>query len=529
MNKINLLIVVLITFNLSAQDPNSNLQLNTSGDYIRPGVSVMQINFNNSPTEFDSAKIPFPARFDEISFQNKFTIDLDIDGETDYDKDKDFAKKITDFVNKNISGQFISSFLGIEEGNPNWELLGRRANNSLTESQRSEISTLSSNLSVSTQNLLLDALIDNNYIIVIMPTGFGKIETPEELKTDFNTYRQTALVAVFKIDIADGSNIQAKKNLFMTNYSSDFSQVKSSSFPTELIYVDYVSGFANDQEYDGVKPSYEEIVTAASITTLDDALNGSSRKVDAFKPRSNVYNNKQIRLGTKEGLRVGDRYFSYQRELNSNGQVTLKRKGVDRVKYVGNNSINIVNASEEDLELIERSKLMLDSGKPTRTGYLSVYQPDLKLGLSVFQRLNPGIRFDARLDFIAVGFQAFLEVEIEESNTTLYTYDDYNTYAYENASAGIGYFGFQYYLGLSRTIDLVPFASFGIPSWSDEEGETIEIEGSIFNIGLRAPLKLSPSLQLIPEVTYLVFDDYGYDIDNPETKLFIGGALRFNF
>ena len=242
-----------------------------------------------------------------------------------------------------------------------------------------------------------------------------------------------------------------------------------------------------------------------------------------------MYNNKEIRLGTKEGLRVGDRYFSYQRELDSDGSVSLKRKGVDRVKNVGNNSINIVNASEEDLELIERSELTLDSGKPTRTGYLSVYEPDLKIGVSAFQRLNPGIRLDYRLDFIAVGFQVFVEAEIEELDTTLYVYDAYDTYAYENATAGIGYIGFQYYLGLSRTIDLVPFASFGIPSWTDKDGEEIEIEGSVINVGLRAPLKLGPSLQIIPEVTYLVEDSYGYDIDNPDNKIFIGGALRFNF
>ena len=93
----------------------------------------------------------------------------------------------------------------------------------------------------------------------------------------------------------------------------------------------------------------------------------------------------------------------------------------------------------------------------------------------------------------------------------------------------IGFAGLQYYLGISRSIDIVPFASYGFPRWTDSEGEEIEIDGNIINAGIRVPLKLSPSIQLIPEFSYNVSDTYGYDLDNPDTKLFIGGALRFNF
>jgi len=157
-----------------------------------------------------------------------------------------------------------------------------------------------------------------------------------------------------------------------------------------------------------------------------------------------------------------------------------------------------------------------------------MYEPDLGFGVSAIYRLYPGIRIDLRLDNIALGLQAFLEAEIEKAGT-LYAEDNFYTYTYEDATAAIGYVGLQYYLGLSRTIDIVPFASYGIPKWYDSEGEEIEIEGSIINAGIRVPLKLGPSLQLMPELTYLISDSYGYDLDDPENKIFIGGSLRFNF
>lgn len=525
MKKINLLIVALVTFSLAAQDPTSNLQLNTSGDYLRPGVSIIQLNFNNSPSEFNINSVPFPLQFDGINFGNEFSYNSDYNSETKYKSDESFSNNLTQYVKNNLSGKFIDAFLGVSNGTPNWQNLFQRANNSLTESQRSEISSLSNNLSTASQDLLLDALIDNNYLVVIMP---GSIES--STSNGDTTYGMYSVVAVFKIDVAEGVDIQAKKNLFMSTYSSNFDEVKSSVFPTELTFINTVYAADSDAESVllGRRPTYEEIIAGINSSTISNAIVKSSQKVVAFKPRSNVYDKMEIRLGTKEGLKVGDRYYSYERQLNTDGSVELKRKGVDRIKYVGNNSLNIVDASEEDLNLIERSKLALDSGKPTRTGYLSMYEPDLGFGVSAIYRLYPGIRIDLRLDNIALGLQAFLEAEIEKAGT-LYAEDNFYTYTYEDATAAIGYVGLQYYLGLSRTIDIVPFASYGIPKWFDSEGEEIEIEGSIINAGIRVPLKLGPSLQLMPELTYLISDSYGYDLDDPENKIFIGGSLRFNF
>ena len=523
MKNIYILLLAIFSVNLVGQDPNSNLQLNTSGDYLRPGVSIIQLNFNNSPSEFDISSITFPAQFDGINFGDKFTYSNTYNSELV--KNESFSKNLTEYVKSNLSGKFINSFLGIEDGKPNWQNLFERASNSLTESQRSEISSLSSNLSTSSQDLLLDALIDNNYLVVIMP---GSFET-STLESGTNLYTLKSVVAVFKIDVAEGANIQARKNLFISNFSSDYSKVESSTFPTKLSFINTISTVGSDsKDFLGNTPSYADIISNINETTIANALIKSSKNVTAFKPKSNVFDKMEIRLGTKEGLKVGDRYFSYQRQLNNDGSVELKRKGVDRVKTVGNNSMNIAYVSEDDLDLIERSKLALDSGAPTRTGYVSMYEPDLGIGISLFYRNYPGIRFDYRLDNIALGLQAFLEVEVESSGT-LYAEDAFYYYEYDNATAMIGFAGLQYYLGISRSIDIVPFASYGFPRWTDSEGEEIEIDGNIINAGIRVPLKLSPSIQLIPEFSYNVSDTYGYDLDNPDTKLFIGGALRFNF
>ena len=56
------------------------------------------------------------------------------------------------------------------------------------------------------------------------------------------------VVAVFKIDVAEGANIQARKNLFISNFSSDYSKVESSTFPTKLSFINTISTVGSDSK-----------------------------------------------------------------------------------------------------------------------------------------------------------------------------------------------------------------------------------------------------------------------------------------
>ena len=85
---------------------------------------------------------------------------------------------------------------------------------------------------------------------------------------------------------------------------------------------------------------------------------------------------------------------------------------------------------------------------------------------------------------------------------------------------------------------LAPFAQYAVTaSIVDEAGNESEILANYAAGGLRVIIKLGPSIQLMPEVTYMYdLDDaveglVGVDVTPTiyEDELYIGGSLRFNF
>lgn len=535
MKKITAIILCLsfgITF---AQNPEKNLSGEISTDYVRPGLLILNGRFNNG-TDFDFENVSFPNQFDRIEIDNPyFDLGLSYDEKEKYKTNEvQTIKQIEQTIKKQFSGKFISSMLSIKNGQPDWEKLFERSRNSLTESQRNQLKNLfGSSLGDNAQNLLLDPILDNNYILVVSPSNF------QSSNEKGISYSSDVVYSVFKIEVGEGVDLQAKKNTFMSKFNDDFSKVSSSEFPVTYI----LSGRSKWPSVSQSEASNSTLGKLASKALksetktpeelrkdLDDAIVAesilrSSMKIEAFKPRSIIQDGLMFTLGSKENLKIDDRYFSYERIKDENGNIELKRRGIDRVKKVGNNSLDLTETDQSG----EMSVLYGDGGRKTRTGYISMAQPDRGFGVSAFIRNNPGVRFDYRTKVVP-NLMVFVDAEFVQGDI----YNIFGSLAYPNATGTVTSVGLQKYFNLGRKISLVPFASYGMPlGFVDQNGNEIPEEnqpsGDIIMAGARLALKFGPSIQLIPEYTLNIAETFNYSGLFEDKTSYLGFSLRYNF
>jgi hypothetical protein len=107
---------------------------------------------------------------------------------------------------------------------------------------------------------------------------------------------------------------------------------------------------------------------------------------------------------------------------------------------------------------------------------------------------------------------------------------------YDNSYTGyVAAVGIQKNFNLGRMFALAPFAQYAATaSFTAEYGGEVEIPVNYAAGGLRAIIKFGPSLQLMPEVTYMVNLDEALDTYSAlpnlyDEDLYFGGALRFSF
>lgn len=497
---------------INAQTQNTASGGEVSSDFLRPGVVITTMNFSGV-NSMDLGSVVKPAKFDNFNIDsNSASLSISANGKK-FDSEV-YDKELEAYV-KGISGKVIEQALFVENGKLNFQKLLERSKNSMTEAQRNVLKNLTGSLDDKARDLLLNPVLDNNYVIVVSPTEIELTTVKNE-----SVYTGKIATSVYKIYIgmyenAEGGavDMNAQRKQFLGKYGSDFSGVSSDAFPVKKIFSSVSKLPATGAD---LGQFYQDAVNIAILE--------ASKKIEDFKTRSKVEEKMLIALGTKEGLKVDDRYFSYEKEKDpETREITLVRKGIDRVKKVGNTDVDLVanpNAT------VERSLLYGDGGKKTRTGYISMEAPEYGIGVSGFYRANPGARIDYRAGKYVGVSNLFVFVDAEFVTLDSYS-DSYTGYV---AAVGI-----QKNFNLGRMFALAPFAQYAATaSFTDESGEDVEIPVNYAAGGLRAIIKLGPSLQLMPEVTFMFNLDEALDTGSVlpnlyDEDLYFGGALRFSF
>ena len=555
--KLKITFLMLICFNFSAFSQTQNLANGgeVSSDFLRPGVVITTMNFPGV-TPVDLGSVEKPKKFDNF----------DIDGNSAalssaFSKDLEAYDKEVEAYVSSISGKVMAEFLYIENGKADWNKVMERSKNSMTESQRDVLKNLSGSLDAQAQSLLMEPMTGNNYVIVVSP-----ITITSEVDDDgITVYTAPLVTSVYKVFMGqyedeNGTAIDAQGqiNQFSATFGSDQSGVAKHVFPVKKIFSKsggIASGYdaATAEMKAAAEAAIEEALEGNFIGNLINKINSlpkkimgsitpsgefnksildasiivSTKAVDEFKTRAKVEEKMLIALGTKEGLKVDDRYFSYEKQKDpETREMILVRKGIDRVKKVGDTDVDLV---ADPNAIVERTKLYGDGGKKTRTGYVSMEAPEYGIGVSGFYRANPGARIDYRAGKLVGVTNLFIFVDAEFA-----TLGDGND-PLEEYSGYIAAVGIQKNFNLGRMFALAPFAQYAATaSFTDVAGNDIEIPVSYVAGGLRVIIKLGASLQLMPEVTYMYnLDDAletGSSLPNLyDEDLYFGGALRFNF
>ena len=540
--KLKITFLMLICFNFSAFAQTQNLANGgeVSSDFLRPGVVITTMNFPGvTPVDLGSAEKPkkfdnFDISGNSAALSSAFSKDL-----------KAYDKEVEAYVSS-ISGQVMAELLYIENGKADWNKVMERSKNSMTESQRDVLKNLSGSLDAQAQSLLMEPMTGNNYVIVVSPEGIT-VDVDDDGDKQYSAFLVTSVYKVFMGQYEDENGTavdsQGQINQFSATFGSDQSGVAEHVFPVKKIFSKKGKGLAIGYDAEtvakkaaaaaekGLLISYMEFNQSISEISILEA----SMAVDELKARAKVEEKMLIALGTKEGLGLDDRYFSYEKQKDpETREIILVRKGIDRVKKVGNNDVDLVadpNATGE------RTKLYGDGGKKTRTGYISMEAPEYGVGVSGFYRASPGVRVDYRFGNIIEDLvpgagvtNLFLYVDAEFISIEGGSGSPEETYAGYIASIGI-----QKNFNLGRMFALAPFAQYAsYASITNIAGDDVEIPVAYAAGGLRVIIKFGASLQLMPEVTYMynLGDtlEAGSVLPNLYDKnLYFGGALRFNF
>ena len=536
MKKLSILFFLISLSSFSQRKIKGNI----SSDFTRPSVTFIYTTLNNNYIErssgfnainlsyLDSSSLGKVINTNSSKFIHSKFINVDVFN-LDYtnlkSKGVEFyainnGEDLNDLIKKVVegsSGKFISSIFNLKNGEVDFKKLEERSMKSMTEDQRFNYINSLKGLDISSLDNLPKKILNHNYIVLI--NEFKKLNN----KSKYNWY-------VYKINVGEGKNIEERISNWDNKFRNNYNEMLVSNFPVELIS----SG------------KFKMNNSKSNTDLVNKSIIKSSKKITVFRPKSRVLDNLNLSLGSKEGLRVDDIFVSYLELEDENGLITgLKKVGVDRVKSVGNNNVNLLDLNQKP----ERTKLYADGRRSTKKGMVSIKKREIGLGISGFVTENSGLRLDYRTKLWP---NTFIYVESEN-----WTGDSF--YWGDNATGSITHLGFQKSYNIGRKFQLSFFFGAGLIDeidldgenfsvvknmytgydyfqddylgfdtlkWLEEKNNSIEEEPgiNIVSVGTSFSVKFG-SIQFMPKVRYI--------ISAPEkiytNEIQIGGAIRYNF
>jgi len=500
----NLIILLLISFSIYSQDT-----------YIRPSVSIINIDFNNSRSALDLGSVAVPVNLDHLALsKSRFS--------TGSNAPKDGAKKkeleeisktsLKDFVNKKVSNMAIMAVLPISNGEYNYDAVLKRGINSATD-QDVNLTSQSKVAEVGNEKdrylYITENMLNRNYVVALNMPGFSKYSD------DYSEgFKGSISYVIFKIN-----SIYANSDLTISANALPNAKVNA-----EVVLIDRTM----EMTASNLKGVSSSSILYKSDTDLKNYLqellfqmvwDKAGRKVADFQPRTTLLAKREMALGAKENIKIDNRFFVYENVQNRKGEVVKKKRGTMRVKKVGDNKGKATGKSE-------KSKLYKIGYGKARKGMLVQQKEDVGVGISAGYGEYSWLRADARVKGTWPGFLLFLDlnpfpgkVEFEDG----YIFD--NPVGTDFDAGDLSAFGINIYAGFERQVrlgsalylspflgggystftllsDLGDADSYGLVSWDDGNSE---IYGSVLATGgARLGLQLSSSLSVNFTLGYLL-------------------------
>jgi hypothetical protein len=215
------------------------------------------------------------------------------------------------------------------------------------------------------------------------------------LKLEWTDSLQTIFWENFWVDESTSSDRAARVSAFERN-----------NFP--LTYVTEVSGLvtstqSNDPNSYGAfnrRLSMEELLLRAAPDFQEDAIFQVSKQITDFRVRAPLFTiyPTTVKLGTKEGIYIEQRFYAYEQQLDKKGNKILKRKGVLRPTKIANNEGEATGESAASI-------FHQQGGKTLYQGMFVEMKEDY--GFSATLALAPGFGLGAEINIPRLWKSAF--------------------------------------------------------------------------------------------------------------------------
>ena len=494
-------VLIFLSLSIEAQEKFSS-------DYVRPGVAFISVNLDDG-FELDNANQDNFKAFDLYS-QLSTNLALSLGSSKKFHTTDDYIKGVSQAV-ASVNGNIWNEVFAIENGQPNYESLMQRAANSMTENQRAGFVNAFQGLETTAKNQLVMPILSTTYVIAVSSANLSS-----DVGKNLEGYSADVVWSVYKLKLANGINIQSDLAMFDQKFGSDYSAVSASQFPIELVASGSSTALSVQSTKDplGTNVSMDQLRQNLDQAVFAIAVAGAQKEVTDFLPKTRLLADMKISLGSKEGLKIDDRYWSYQVIEDMDGNQELKRMGRDRVKKVGNNEIDLIANPDAKGE---RTQLYADGGRSSKVGMVSMFKPEVGIGVQA------GVKI-----FGDIGAVPFARVDYRTKvvpNTFVYAEGEFHSdliTAYGPATATLTSAGLKKTFNLGRMLALSGWAQYTVSGKLQVNGQEYDLTNAPMQFGVDVSVKFG-SFHVTPQVGFNT-DEMLYG-----DSMHFGAAFRFNF
>jgi hypothetical protein len=402
-----LIILLLVSFSIYSQDT-----------YVRPSVSLINLNYNNNQSVLDLKSVKVPANLDQLELSKKQFISStnaprilltsqiegaslkDLKAESKAVVDKRNNTTLRSFITNKISNAAIMAVVPISNGEYNYDAVLKRGINSATD-QDVNLTSQNKMSEVGSEEdrylYVTEKMLNRNYVVAF---NMGRFSSYSD--EDSKGYEGSISFVIFKIN-----SIYSAADGALT--------ISANALPNAEVNAEIIaSGKANftstnekDQSLNktlAIKPKSDaELKKDLQKLLVQSVWDKAMRKVDDFQPKTTLLAKRKISLGTKENLKIDNKFFIYENVQNNKGDIVKKKRSTMRVKKVANNDGKATGNSAT-------SKLYKIGYGKAKEGMLVQQKEDLGVGISLGYGDLSWIRLDYRLKGITPGLLMFLDV-----------------------------------------------------------------------------------------------------------------------
>lgn len=334
----------------------------TENDYLREydrnSLTILMLDYNSTRNSYGSSlrqamyKLTVPSKFDNNMLSTRVVSSAD---NSDNIRQALESTKIPNEI-------FSKWFSRGADGRFDMSVIHERGLYNATDADVIEASA--SKLGLAKLQDAGESLIGRSFVMVL---SFRDIKTMEQYYDELDENRRsvaalfnTKYVPVtrnrngYRADVAGYlyklSDVSESMDDFYSNmwiFDEDSEEDKSrkiNAFDNANFKLEYVTAVSRTVESSqlniGPQKNREQLFVDLVDASVEGLVYESENTVEAWKVLTALYDTHPLRakIGTKENLKVDDRYFVYEYRMNKDNQVYADRRGVVRVKKVADNS-----------------------------------------------------------------------------------------------------------------------------------------------------------------------------------------------